>query len=130
MGDQVDPKLYAYRLATGERDSAKDFTVASDYPWFKGIWSDGTTIWIGDGYGWSVKLYAYDLATGKREPGSDFNTPKTAGIRWLRNIWSDGTIMWVSDGGDGKIYAFNMPGNADLSGLSLSAGTLEPAFTG
>ncbi len=36
--------------------------------------------------------------------------------------------MWVSDHGDAKIYAYNMPGNADLSGLSLSTGTLEPAF--
>ena len=27
-----------------------------------------------------------------------------------------------------KVYAYNMPGNADLSELSLSAGTLEPAF--
>ena len=36
--------------------------------------------------------------------------------------------MWVSDRRDSKLYAYNMPGNADLSGLSLSAGTLEPAF--
>ena len=125
--DRNDPRLYAYRLATGERDSAKDFdTVTDSQSTLRGIWSDGTTIWIGDN-GEDI-LWAYDLATGKRDPGSDFNIPKATGNSWLRHIWSDGTVMWVSDGADDKIYAYNMPGNADLGGLSLSAGTLEPAF--
>ena len=93
---------------------------------FKGVWSDGTTIWIGDNT--KDKLWAYDLATGKRDPGSDFKTPKATGNQWISNFWSDGAIMWVPDWEDDKIYAYNMPGNADLGGLSLSPGTLEPAF--
>ena len=125
--EKSDPKLYAYRLATGERDSAKDFnTLAGDHSARNAIWSDRTTIWIGDSA--REELYAYDLATGKRDPGSDFNTLKAVGNTHIRYIWSDGTIMWVSDRRDGKLYAYNMPGNADLGGLSLSAGTLEPAF--
>ena len=100
--------------------------MAGDQRSFRGVWSDGTTIWIGDNS--EDRLWAYDLATGKRDPGSDFNIPRATGISWIRNIWSDGAIMWVADGLDVKLYAYNMPGNADLSGLSISDGTLEPAF--
>ena len=38
--------------------------------------------------------------------------------------------MWVTDEVDGKLYAYNMPGNADLSALILSAGALTPTFNG
>ena len=124
--DESDPKLYAYRLATRERDSPRTSPWPATIPRPGVPVSDGTTIWIGDNR--EDKLYAYDLATGNRDPGSDFDTPKAAGNTWIRNFWSDGTIMWVSDRLDSKVYAYNMPGNADLGGLSLSAGTLEPAF--
>ncbi|MXZ79672.1 MAG: hypothetical protein F4Z06_15525, partial [Acidimicrobiia bacterium] len=43
-------------------------------------------------------------------------------------LWSDGTTMWVASDYIDKLFAYNMPGNADLSALSLSAGTLTPAF--
>ena len=51
-----------------------------------------------------------------------------AGSRFHRGIWSDGTIMWVSDRSEEKLYAYNMPCTADMSALSLSAGTLSRSF--
>ena len=67
VADTQDSMLYAYRLGTGERDSAKDFnTLAANHSTTWGVWSDGTTIWIGDNA--KDEIYAYDLATGKRDP--------------------------------------------------------------
>ncbi len=125
--DKDDHKLYAYQLATGQRDASKDFnTLASGNSHPEGIWSDGTTLWVGDED--NDKLYAYDLATGKRDSRMDFNTLEVIGNNNPRGIWSDGTTMWVTDRDDDNVFAYNMPGNADLSALSLSDGTLAPEF--
>ena len=49
-GGLIDSKIYAYSLATKARDSGKDFdTLAgagNNNP--RGIWSDGTTMWVAD----------------------------------------------------------------------------------
>lgn len=50
----------AYTLATGARDTAKEFNYHSDNANPSGMWSDGTTMWIGDTT--DLKLYAYDVA--------------------------------------------------------------------
>ncbi len=127
VADQDDKKLYAYQLATGQRDASKDFnTLASGNSYPEGIWSDGTTLWVGDED--DDKLYAYDLATGKRDSRMDFTTLRGADNIRFRGIWSNGTIMWVTDRVADKLFAYNMPGNADLSALSLSGGTLDPTF--
>ncbi|MBC6399968.1 MAG: hypothetical protein GDA37_02960 [Ekhidna sp.] len=60
-----DEKLYAYTLSTGTRDAGKDINTltmtGNDSP--RGLWSDGTTIWVANsGFG-DEKLYAYTLAT-------------------------------------------------------------------
>ncbi|MBC6400201.1 MAG: cadherin domain-containing protein [Ekhidna sp.] len=65
-----DPKLYAYILATGVRDANKEFALTADNTRPRGIWSDGTTIWVADGgiydeeTGQFTKnqIYAYRLA--------------------------------------------------------------------
>ena len=62
--DWVDEKLYAYVLATGERDADKDFDTlaAAGNTIPQGIWSDGVTMWVADNS--DNKLFAYTLATG------------------------------------------------------------------
>ena len=46
-------KIFAYDMATKQRDSAKDFNTltaaGNDAP--AGIWSDGTTMWVVDAGG-------------------------------------------------------------------------------
>ena len=86
----------------------------------RGIWSDGTTIWVADSL--DDKIYAYDLATKARTPGRDFDTLGAAGNTWPEGIWSDGTTMWVSDWFDDKIYAYDMATKARVPGKDF--GTL------
>ena len=72
----------------------------------RGIWSDGTTMWVaelGD-----TKIYAYNLSDQERDDTKDFDTLEAAGNNVPRGIWSDGTTMWVADSQDAKIYAYNL----------------------
>ena len=70
-----------------------------------GIWSNGTTIWVGDSI--DDKLYAYNT-DGTRDSGRDFNTLGAASNNLPRGIWSDGATMWVADSDGDKIYAYQM----------------------
>ena len=72
----------------------------------KGIWSDGTTMWVADrNY---ERIYAYSMITKTRDGAKDFDTISAAGNTWPEGIWSDGTTMWVADVVDDKIYAYSM----------------------
>ena len=106
--DVGDDKIYAYMLATGARNSAKDINTlgAAGNTSPRGLWSDGTTLWVSD---WSDdKIYAYTLAAGERNAAKDINTLRNAGNTSPRGLWSDGTNLWVSDWSDDKIYAYTL----------------------
>ena len=118
-----DDKLYAYALATGARDAAKEFDLVEENDSPSGIWSDGTTIWVADdGYDSdsnnfeNTKIYAYTLATGARDAAKEFDLAEENESPF--GIWSDGTTLWVLDDGydpdldqtarDAKIYAYQL----------------------
>ena len=130
VADWGDDKLYAYLLSGGQRVPGRDVdtlaAAGNDEPF--GVWSDGMTMWVADLA--DDKLYAYLLAGGQREPGRDFDTLDGAGNNAPWGVWSDGATMWVADIVDDKLYSYNLPdsNNANLSGLSLSDGTLTPTF--
>ena len=74
----------------------------------RGIWSDGTTMWVVDLN--DEKIYAYDMATKQRDSTKDFNRLNTYSNYDPLSITSDGTTMWVTHRHDDyKIYAYNMP---------------------
>ena len=75
-----------------------------------GLWSDGTTVWVGDGD--DNKLYAYQLDGGARDQPKDFDSLDAAGNDDANGLWSDGETMWVSDTGDDKLYAYRMSDRA------------------
>jgi len=94
-------------VAAFDRDPAREFGRSLYDAWNhepRGIWSDGTTMWVAD---WKDgKLYAYDLEDKTRVPVKDFNGLKAAGNEVPMGIWSDGTTIWVADWVDDKIYAY------------------------
>ncbi len=106
VADNSDGKLYAYNLATKQRDLAQDFPLDAENANPSGIWSDGTTMWVSD---WDDdKLYAYNLAAKSRDAVKDFDTLKAAGNTNPTGIWSDGTTIWIADSQGGKLYAYKM----------------------
>ena len=105
-------KIYAYDLATRQRDRAKDFDglrlAGNDSP--HGIWSNEKTMWVADRE--DDKVYAYDLATARRDPAREFNLVNVPGVVTNTEpggIWSDRTSMWVIDGAERKIFAYALP---------------------
>ena len=94
----------------------------------RGIWSNGTTMWVVDSS--DDKLYAYNMATKARDSSKDFNTLSAAGNNNPYGLWSNGTTMWVIDISDKKIYAYAMSTKArdsskDFTALQ-SAGNTSP----
>ena len=121
VADHRDDKIYAYDLATMDRDSNKDINnlAAVGNRRAEGLWSDGVTIWASDYL--RRKIFAYDLATGVRKSGSDINSLTPAGGNGHpKGLWSDGDTMWVSDHRDDKIYAYDLATDSRRPGSDIS----------
>ena len=114
----TDGKVYAYTLATGNRDTDKEFELHADTNTRAGIWSDGTMMWNVD-FGWN-NVYAYALSDGTRQDGTNGTTDMEFELHadnfhpW--GIWSDGTTMWVTDHRDAMIYAYYVSDLTTVSG--------------
>ena len=104
--------LVPWIVQAQSRDSGNDFTLdaANGYP--TGIWSYGTTMWVGDFE--DRKLYAYRMSDRSRDADRDFTLDAAHGSPV--GIWSDGTTMWGSDFADSKLYAYRMSDRSRDSG--------------
>ena len=71
-----------------------------------GIWSNGTTIWVGSNY--RKNLYAYTLATGARDSGKDISLDELWGIRGVNSLWGNTTTIWVAGIGDSQLRAYTL----------------------
>ena len=124
VADNNDDKFYAYTLEGGSRDAAKDFNFGNDGD--AGVWTDDTTMWTADQG--DDKVYAYTISDGSRDSDKDISVESSFNI-W--GIWSDGETMWIVDDTSDKVYSYDLPrtsSDATLSGLAVSAGTLDPTF--
>ena len=92
VADDDGAKIFAYDMATKQRDSAKDFNTltaaGNDAP--AGIWSDGTTMWVVDEV--DSTIYAYDMATKQRDTDKEVlgTLPNNSG-----ELWVDNDTTWV-----------------------------------
>ena len=98
--------------AGGDLDTLR--AAGNANPW--GLWSDETTLWVGDRL--DVKIYAYTLASGARDAGKDIALD--ANNTGPLGIWSDGVTLWVGDLGDGNIYAYTLASGARDSSKEFS----------
>ena len=114
-------KIFAYKLKLGDDETEDDRRVPSkefetlqkagnERP--RGIWSDGTTMWVADKI--DNKIYAYHgfRKTHDRNPNEDFNGLSDAGNHAVQGIWSNGETMWVADKDDDKLYAYDLAAKA------------------
>ena len=110
-----DLKLYAYLLATKERDSKRDIALDSDNADPKGIWSDRETMWVVDSA--DRDLYAYNLQSGARDSSKDFIDLGDDDADYY-GIWSDGETIWLSDKIGPAIEAFDFDTGEKVPALS------------
>ncbi len=132
VADDVDDKLYAYKMSDLSRDSSKDFNTLSaagnNNP--RGIWADGTTMWVMDAD--DYRIYAYKMSDKSTDTGKEFDLqlaePTNVGPT---GIWSDGTTMWVGDHYLTKVFAYKMSDQTRDSGKDFNtlsaAGNTNPA---
>ena len=107
VADSAADKIFAYDLASGARDEARDIdTLHADNSHARGIWSDGSTMWVADGS--HDKIFAYDLASGAHRAARDINTLQNVGNNSPMGIWSDGSTMWVADEADDMLYVHSL----------------------
>ena len=97
--------VFAYTLSDGVRDTTKEFPLhlATTYA-ARGMWSDGTTLWVSDYK--AAKLFAYALAGGARIPQKDISLHLSN--HSAQGIWGDGTTIWVAQWDSSKFYAYTL----------------------
>ena len=102
-------KIFAYNGTDGNRLAAKDFDTLNDAfndnP--RGIWSDGTTMYVVDDE--DKRIRAYTLATKARD--SDKDITLDGANDEANGIWGNGTTIWVVNDGSGganKLYAYKL----------------------
>ena len=118
VADSSDDMLYAYALDDGTRQDGTgsttdmEFDLDSDNGDAKGIWSDGTTIWVANLEAFGSEVFAYALADGTRQDGTgsttdmefDLDSDNGAPV----GMWSDTTTIWVADSVSDQVYAYQM----------------------
>ena len=126
----IDTATFTPGYTAGERYAGKDFDTlaAAGNHGARGLWSDGTTLWVSDRD--DKKIYAYKRSDTSRDSAKDFNTLDAAGNQNPAGIWSDGTTMWVADRDDAKLYAYKMSDKSRDAGKDFNtlaaAGNNDP----
>ena len=137
VSDDDRATIFAYSLQSdnyGNRLRTKEFHTyikASRngrlYADLRGLWSDGTHMWVADSR--VKKIVAYTLG-GQRNADLDLNLLDGVGNDGPTDIWSNGYTMWVADYRDKKIYAYRLSDGVRQPGLDYnnleSAGNVSP----
>ena len=126
-------KVFAYKIADGTAVTANDFdelylstnTAAQNAETPRGIWSDGTTMFVADGGDDSVFAYKHS----DESQDSAKNLALSSGNDDPEGMWFDGRVLWVVDDADDKVYAYDLPGAQPDNTPADGAPAITSAFT-
>ena len=113
--DGTTRKVYTVSVNRGVADAGGwqagadlDGLIAAGITNPKGVWSDGTTMWVALQLVGSDddKLYAFALSDGTRDTVKDIDLHDDN--NWPLGIWSNETTMWVADALEEKLFAYKM----------------------
>ena len=127
VGDRTDNKLYAYKMSDTTADSTKDITLDSGNGESRGMWCDGTTVYVAnDGATTANKVFAYTISGGAYDSTKDFEelylSTNTAAqnAETPRGIWSNGATMFVADDDDDNVFAYKHSDESQDSAKNLA----------
>ena len=111
--DSGDKKLFAYKRTDdpntpeneyGSYDAGSNFeTLVAAGNWDpRGIWSNGTTMYVVDDE--DERVYAYRLTDKARDPSRDI--PLTSANRDAYGAWSEGDTLYVTDASHNDVYYY------------------------
>ena len=116
VSNSADKKAYAYDMATGERDAAKDISFSGSTLRHITLASDGTTMWTSDLLDKS-KLFAYSVSGRSRDTSKDITLH--ADNSGIYALWTDGATIWAGDDTDTYIYAYTIANSARDTGKEI-----------
>ena len=116
--DAGNSKLFAYKRVEdpdtpdneyGMRDADRDFNTlnAAGNTNVRGIWSDGTDMFVADARVFDGRVFAYSMSDMSHRPARSFNLDFQNQYR--AGVWGDDGTLWVVDVDDGKLYAYDPP---------------------
>ena len=92
-----------------ERRSDLDLDVGTSSFGLRGVWTDGTTVWVASAN--QARLLAFDVASGARQTHKEFRLATGPGLDDYNTapsgLWSDGSTIWVADF-SGRIFAYEL----------------------
>ena len=118
--------IFAYNRADGTANTDVDFpaldptvdgSALNANP--RGIWSDGTTMFVVDDE--DATVYAWKMADQTRD--SDKEIGLDAANADPEGLWFDGRVLWVIDDADDRVYAYDLQGAQ--SGNTVADGVPE-----
>ena len=126
VADTADTFVYAYDLATGNRNTAVQFDTHSVNQDVYGVASDdsGATVFVTDRA--DRRVYHYQSSTGNHIGTRAFNL--VADNAHAAGIWTDGTTVLVVDTDDTYVYAYTLGSGARDTGaeFDLDAANAAP----
>ena len=104
----------------GVRVATRDITLAGANAHPRGIWTDGTTMWVVDYT--DEKLYAYSLDDGARDAGEEFSVAAASGGPY--GLTRVGRVFYVTSdpGSDEAIKPWTVTGHDGSGNIQVSAG--------
>ena len=124
--DATNPMVLVYDAQTGGEIENRSFELTTAHAKPKGVWSDGTTVYVTDDRQGARKdwVRAYRLSNGSRQGGRDIGLDNQQ--HNVTGIWSDGTTLYVVNRTDRKLYAYILSdGSRDSSkDVTLDSGNL------
>ena len=125
-GDTFNDPVHGYLVGKGIV-----FCDVADRP--VGLWSDGTTMWVGDQVTGMVR--GFDLDTTERDAGRDFDAQIDGDpIPRIMGITGHGSKMWLAYAVEGKLLAYVKPSGSSTDGdrssdddITLAAANAVPS---
>ena len=103
------------------RPQDKDFALASGNGRSRGIWSDGSTLWVvNDDIRGTDRVYAYNMGTKAHDPAQSFSVG--GGNGRPAGIYGNSSTLWVSDTADDSVYAYTITAGGSYGDLDTAKG--------
>ena len=111
-------EVNVYALSDGSKQNELSFTLADWSGCGAALWSNGTTVWVGN---FSGGVRAYRLSDGARQSDQDLDldTMLEAGNIIPSGLWSNSDIMWAADYSASKVFAYRLSDKARASALEF-----------
>ena len=114
--DHLSSKIFVYLRSDGSHASTLDIGPGTLSPSNndgsinnhdqRGMWSNGTTLFVVDDT--DTQVYAYQLSDRTRDDDKNLDLDAANTDPW--GLWFDGRVLWVVDDVDDKLYVYDLPG--------------------